>query len=314
MFFHPEDGFLYLSLGDEGGDSGGNTQRIDRDLFSGVIRIDVDRRGGTVSHAPHRKPDTGQTAHYFIPNDNPWVGVPGVLEEFWCVSASGAPHRMTHDAESGRTWAGDVGESTREEVDVIERGGNYQWGFREGTARPGRKGRPANVLGVEKPPVFEYGHDQGAAVIGGYVYRGAEHAAALGGKYLFGDNNGRVWALTCEDGPPRAERLCDLPHAPSRGYGSGLSSFGVDRAGEVYLCQLGTEGQIYRLARKAGNPSTPGATFPSLLSRTGAFRDVRSLIPAPFLIPYEVNAPLWADGAAKSRWVAVPNDGVRPYG
>ncbi len=314
MFFHPVNGFLYLSLGDEGGDSGANTQRIDRDLFSGVIRIDVDCRGGTVSHAINRQPESGKTAHYFIPNDNPWVGLGGVLEEFWAVGLR-SPHRMTHDAKTGRTWVGDVGESTREEVDIIERAGNYQWGFREGTANA-PQGRPAKVLGIETPPVFEYGRDQGNAVIGGYVYRGTEHAASLGGKYVFGDNNGRIWALTYDQGPPRAEHLCDLPQAPSRAYGLGLSSFGVDQAGELFLCQLGTEGQIYRLGRKEkdhGNLATKGTSFPERLSETGAFRDLKTLTPAAFLIPYEVNSPLWADGAVKRRWVAVPNDGA-PYG
>ena len=118
LFFHPVDGFLYLSLGDEGGDYG-NTQRIDKDLFSGVIRIDVDCRGGTVSHPPPRQPKTGRTAHYFIPNDNPWVGVPEALEEFWCIGLR-SPHRMTYDRSGKRIWLGDVGESSMEEIDLIE--------------------------------------------------------------------------------------------------------------------------------------------------------------------------------------------------
>ena len=66
MFFHPEDGFLYLSLGDEGGDYG-NTQRIDKDLFSGVIRIDVDCRGGSVSHPPTADARDGADRPLFHP-------------------------------------------------------------------------------------------------------------------------------------------------------------------------------------------------------------------------------------------------------
>ena len=50
-------------------------------------------------------------------------------------------------------------------------------------------------------------------------------------------------------GPPRVEALCDLPAAPSRSYGLGLSSFGEGCDGELYLCQLGDRGRIYRLAR-----------------------------------------------------------------
>lgn len=94
LFFHPGDGFLYLTVGDEGGSrcQYGNCQRIDKDLFSGVLRIDVDQRGGGVSHPIPRQPETGATQGYFIPNDNPFVGQPGVLEEFtrWaCATLTG---------------------------------------------------------------------------------------------------------------------------------------------------------------------------------------------------------------------------------
>lgn len=302
MFFHPDDGFLYLSLGDEGGDYG-NTQRIDKDLFSGVIRIDVDRRGGGISHPPPRQPRTGRTAHYFIPNDNPWVGTPDALEEFWCIGLR-SPHRMTYDPAGKRIWLGDVGESSIEEIDLIERGGNYQWRYREGKI-PGPDARPARKLGVEKPPIHEYSHRDGSAVIGGYVYRGSEHAEALGGKYVFGDNGGRVWALSYDGkSPPRVETLCDLPPRPNRSYGTGLSSFGAGRDGEIYLCQLGHEGRIYRLAR-TGHAV---ASVPRTLSKTGAFRDVKTLEPAAGLVAYDVNSPLWSDGASKRRWLALPSD------
>lgn len=56
----------------------------------------------------------------------------------------------------------------------------------------------------------------------------------------------------------------------------------------------------------------PGA-FPALLSQTGAFADVRILTPGAALLPFDLNTPLWSDGAVKRRWVAVPNDGA-PYG
>ncbi len=307
MFFHADDGFLYLSLGDEGGDYG-NTQRVDKDLFSGVIRIDVDRRGGPVSHPPPRQPRSGRTAHYFIPNDNPWVGRPDTLEEFWCIGLR-SPHRMTYDPVGKRVWLGDVGESTFEEIDLIERGGNYQWRYREGTM-PGPDARPAKPLGEEKSPIHQYSHREGSAIIGGYVYRGSEHAASLGGKYVFGDNGGRIWAMTYDDkSPPHVEVLCDMPMAASRSYGLGLSSFGAGPDGELYLCQLGHEGRIYRLARTGHAVGS----LPRTLSKTGAFRDLKTLKPASGLVAYDVNSPLWSDGAAKSRWVAVPNDGL-PYG
>src|SRR5262249_32857696 len=80
LFFHPENGFLYWTDGDDADSA--NSQIINRNLFSGVFRIDVDRRGGRISHPIPRQPDNGATGNYYIPNDNPFVGQPGVLEEF----------------------------------------------------------------------------------------------------------------------------------------------------------------------------------------------------------------------------------------
>ncbi len=54
----------------------------------------------------------------------------------------------------------------------------------------------------------------------------------------------------------------------------------------------------------------PAVELPTLLSQTGAFTDLATLTPAPGVIPYGVNAPLWSDGAAKKRWIMLPNDGV----
>lgn len=310
MFFHPRDGFLYLSLGDEGGGRGvlGNCQRIDKNLYGGVIRIDPDMDPAR-SHPIRRQPKDGTTAHYFIPNDNPFVGARDALEEFWCVGLR-SPHRMTCDSETGKVWLGDVGDGggdPREEVDLIEKGGNYQWNYMEGTApRPDFAPRPAKVLGVEKPPLYEYPHTDGnRCVIGGYVYRGREHAADLGGKYVFGDfGSGRVWALTERAGrPPAVDELCMLPVASCN-----LSSFGVDQRGELCLCEIKT-GKIFKLARagSAAAPLTATRPIPPRLSETGVFTDVRALTPAAGMVPYSVNCPLWSDGALKTRWVSVPH-------
>jgi uncharacterized repeat protein (TIGR03806 family) len=89
---------------------------------------------------------------------------------------------------------------------------------------------------------------------------------------------------------------------------SGLSSFGVDNNNELFLCKMGRPSKIYKLGRTGTPPPPP----PALLSQTGAFTNLATLAPAPELIPYDVNSPLWSDGAAKARWVAVPTDGA-PY-
>lgn len=314
MFFHPGDGFLYLTLGDEGGLDAqyGNTQIINKDLFSGVIRIDVNS-DPSKSHAIRRQPVTegtqplSYTANYFVPNDNPFLDVNGgVLEEFFCLGLR-SPHRMSYDPVGQKIWLSDVGSYLREEIDIIEPGGNYQWGFMEGSV-PGPTPRPATVIGTEKPPVYEYLRDTGdLTVIGGHVYRGSAYAAQLAGQYVFGDNgSGRIYALALNsNGPPTVTYLCNLPGGS--GY-TGLASFGLDRSNELYMVQIGAAGQIYKLIR----PSETVAPPPPLLSQTGAFTDTPSLAPRAGLVPFDVNSPLWSDGAIKTRWMALPNDGP-PY-
>ncbi len=305
MFFHPANGFLYWTDGDNSVDE--NNQTLTRSLYSGVFRIDVDARGGNVSHAPPRQPAAGLTANYFIPNDNPFVGQSNVLEEFFCLGLR-SPHRMTLDPESGRIFIGDVGQSSREEIDVIEPGEaalNFQWNRCEGTL--GKLDAP--YAGVSRGPVLDYPHTDGRAVIGGYAYRGREFAHDLGGKYIFGDNVMRtVWALDETATPVKKTLLCVMPKGGGPNAGTdytGLSSFGTDAAGELYFCQMSSiGGQIYKLQR--GGPPPPRRFLPKLLSETGVFANLTHLTPAPFLIPYAVNSPLWSDGAVKTRWFALP--------
>ncbi len=305
MFFHPKNGFLYWTDGDSA--NGNNDQIINKSMFSGVFRIDVDCRGGSISHPIPRQPVNGQTAHYFIPNDNPFVGESNVLEEFFCLGLR-SPHRMTYDPATGRIFIGDVGESAREEVDVIEPGEsglNFQWNYCEGTLGK----MPSKYIGISRGPVLDYPHTDGRAVIGGYVYRGRKFAADLGGRYIFGDNVFRtVWAMDETTTPVKKDLLCVMPKGTGPNSGAdytGLSSFGVDANGEIYFCQMSSiGGRIYTLAR--GGPPPPTHPFPKLLSQTGVFRDLAKLTPATGLIPYNVNTPLWSDGAVKTRWLALP--------
>ncbi|HVU26836.1 MAG TPA: PQQ-dependent sugar dehydrogenase [Verrucomicrobiae bacterium] len=307
MFFHPTNGLLYWTDGDNS--VGDNDQVITKSLYSGVFRIDVDCRGGNFSHAPPRQPTNGFTANYFIPNDNPFVGQSNVLEEFFCLGLR-SPHRMTIDPPTGKIFIGDVGESSREEIDEIgpdESGLNFQWNYCEGNLGK----MPTNYIGISRGPVLDYPHTDGRAVIGGYVYRGKEFAADLGGKYIFGDNVMRVvWAMDETTTPAQKTVLCVMPKGNGPNSGSdytGLSSFGTDANGEIYFCQMSSiGGQIYKLQR--GGPLPPKKVMPKLLSETGVFTDMQNLTPADFLLPYNVNSPLWSDGAVKQRWMALPEN------
>ncbi|MGH7990178.1 MAG: PQQ-dependent sugar dehydrogenase, partial [Limisphaerales bacterium] len=307
MFFHPKNGFLYWTDGDNS--VGDNDQIINKSLYSGVFRIDVDCRGGNISHPIRRQPVNGHTANYFIPNDNPFVGQSNVLEEFFCLGLR-SPHRMTYDPATGRIFIGDVGESAREEVDVIEPGEsalNFQWNYCEGTLGK----MPPKYIGISRGPILDYSHSDGRAVIGGYVYRGKKFARDLGRKYIFGDNVMRtVWAMDETTTPVKKDLLCVMPKGDGPNSGSdytGLSSFGTDANGEIYFCQMSSiGGRIYTLQR--GGPPPPTHPMPKLLSQTGVFMDFKKMTPQKFLIPYNVNSPLWSDGAVKSRWMALPEN------
>jgi uncharacterized repeat protein (TIGR03806 family) len=316
------DGFLYVGVGDEGGnepDQFANAQRIDKDLFCAILRIDVNCTGGSVSHPPQRQPQTGRTAHYFIPNDNPFVGVAGALEEFWSIGLRN-PHRIAFDAghaAQGRDpplWVGDVGQQLREEVNIATRGSNHGWSYLEGSL-PMRQSplagqRPSPLLGQETPPVHEYPHLNGDnCIIGGFVYRGKQHPQLVG-KYLYGDNgSGRIWALDY-DGQKKVSNveLTALPVSSK----TGLASVDQDADGEPLFVVLGDsgreDGSLHRLVK-----APPGESpLPKWLSQTGLFKDVRTLTPSPGVIPYTVNSPLWSDGAEKLRWIMLPGDGQDP--
>ncbi len=307
IFFHPVNGLLYWTDGDNSVSD--NDQFINKSLYSGVFRIDVDCRGGDFSHPPPRQPLNGFTANYYIPNDNPFVGQSNVLEEFFCLGLR-SPHRMTIDPVTGRIFIGDVGESSREEIDSInpgESGLNFQWNYCEGNL--GQMKSP--FIGISRGPVLDYPHTDGRAVIGGYVYRGKQFAADLGGKYIFGDNVFRtIWALDETATPPKKTLLCVMPKGTGPNSGTdytGLSSFGTDAEGELYFCQMSSVGgSIYRLQR--GGPPPPKKVLPKVLSGTGIFADTANMQPADFLVPYGVNSPFWSDGAVKKRWVALPKD------
>jgi len=215
------DGMLYLGLGDGGseGDPSGNGQNLGV-LLAKIIRIDV------------REASAAQP--YEAPPDNPFVGRTGARPEVWAYGLRN-PWRMTFDAADGRLWAGDVGASAFEEVNVIERGGNYGWNRMEGSrCYSPRSGCDRTGL-IE--PVAEYSHDDGCSITGGVVYRGRE-VGGLAGQFLYADFcSGTLWAVPAAGGEAR-----ELLGAES---GRRIASFAVDTAGEVYLLVHG--GAVLRL-------------------------------------------------------------------
>ena len=305
------DGFLYLSLGDEGGtyDVNENGQKIDGDLFSGVLRIDVDCQGGTVSHPIIKQPLSGKTARYFIPSDNPWCGKIGALEEFYAIGLR-SPHNLFKDSSTGNIFVTDVGASTREELNLVSKGANFGWSWIEGEVPyekgPFRGNRPEPFLGINTPPLIAYPHSDGnICIIGGTFYSG-NLFPKLQGKVLIGDlGSGRLWSWEMPREavkPAQQEVVATIVSDQSRSL-VGIASTG---AGDVFVATY--RGELFRLASR--EPIDRTNTLPQKLSETGLFRDLATLTPNPGILPYEVNSALWSDGAEKQRWMAIPGDGT----
>ena len=325
MFFGPEDGFLYLSIGDEGGPFNplASTQKIDGSFFSGILRIDLDKRGGNISHPIIRQPKSPASPPngwpgtysqgYFIPNDNPWINSNGtVLEEFWALGLR-SPHRMYLDSPSGDLWVGDVGQGVREEVSILKKGDNALWPYREGNHRRIGGDLPGNLIGTYTDPLIDYPRTEGKSIIGGIVYRGEKWANSLGGKYIFSDNEAQqIWSLDYyNSGSLEKELIASIPFETNV-WKDGVSHIHSGEDGEVYVLQLAghnrSGGRIYKLAPQTVGNSRVEA--PVLLSQTGAFTDVPSLSVSSGLIPYQPTLNFWSDGAGKQRWIALPNDGT----
>ncbi len=302
-----DDGFLYLAIGDLGWKA--LSQEITDRFSGGVLRLDVDMQGGAISHAPRRTlADTGQGfsgVGYFIPSDNPFLDdAGGTLEEYYALGSRN-PHRMTKDRATGIMYIANVGSNSgdkREEINVLVKGANFGWPFREGTLdRPDLMARPVDIIGTLTDPIHEYQHTSGdgCSVIGGYVYRGSK-LPSLTGQYLLSDYcSKKVWALNVAAGDASVKtEILSLPHNPI--------TFGEDASGEIYAGVQGWH-PVYKLVP---GENTAGVEIPALLSKTGAFSDLSALTPANGMIPYKVIAPLWSDGAEKLRWMAIPNDGT----
>ena len=246
------DGYLYFSLGDGGGandvgpghvedwypvNAGGNGQDIEQNLFGSIIRIDVD----------HGNP-------YSIPPDNPFVGKPG-LDEIYAYGLRN-PYRFSFDMSgSRRLFLGDAGQLLYEEINVVEKGGNYGWNVKEGTScfnaasslQPLADCPDVDVWGTRlSDPVMVVNNfrnpiaPRATTVIGGNVYRGND-IPGFQGKYIFG-------TFSQTPGTPNAELFIANPAGPGpwpyqeltlvgrpNDIGYYLKGFGQDLEGEVYL-------------------------------------------------------------------------------
>lgn len=224
ILFGP-DGYLYVGMGDGGAanDPHNNGQSLST-LLGKILRLDVDRGDP-----------------YGVPQDNPFVGQENSRPEIWSYGWRN-PWRLAFDAATGDMYIADVGQNQYEEVHVelagTPSGVNYGWRLMEGSHCFNPTDCDPEALNVALP-VTEYNHTVGCSITGGYVYRGSQFPA-FEGVYFYGDYcTGVIWGL-------RREADGSWSEAELLSSGLGISSFGQDATGEVYLTSHHT-GEIFRL-------------------------------------------------------------------
>jgi glucose/arabinose dehydrogenase len=217
------DGFLYFGLGDGGGAGdpfghGQNTQI----LLGKLMRIDVN--------------STSAGKPYAIPADNPFAAGGG-LPEIYAIGFRN-PWRFSFDRSSGRLFVADVGQDKFEEIDIVQKGGNYGWNTMEAD-HCFNPPSGCNMAGLSLP-IVEISHPEAEAVIGGFVYHGTA-LTGMQGQYIFGDLSGKIWSLT-ETSPNTFTRTTLATP------GFNISSFGQDSAGELYVVDI-SGGRVLKIVR-----------------------------------------------------------------
>jgi glucose/arabinose dehydrogenase len=289
------DGMLYVSLGDGGyrndvdqegvtghaadwyeTNAGGNGQDIEHNLLGSIIRIDV----------------RDEQVPYVVPDDNPFVGVPGVLPEIWAYGFRN-PVRFSIDPRGTHAMiVGDVGQEMYEEISLVKRGGNYGWNVYEGNhcfdasapthpldSCPTQVGAGSPDVGADLiPPVIElqtsttFGeYGMGTAIVGGVVNRGGAMPSSEYGRYFFGVWStaevetaagetympGKLLVATIRPGGPWSWESVELLGSPNGDLDGYLLGFGQDSDGDVYVLtseDVGPTGTSGKVRRLVESP------------------------------------------------------------
>jgi len=283
--FSPNDNFLYIGFGDGGGFNQRTESQNVNNFYGAMLRIDVD-------------PLAAMPPYYSIPADNPFAGNSNNNAEEIYAYGFRNPFRWSFDMQTGLLWMGDVGQTTREEVNQVSLGGNYGWPLTEGfICGPTNAGCDPSDFDL---PVNDYPRSEGASITGGVVYRGSD-IPTLDGAYIFGDFVSRnVWTLI--NGVNGFERNLITNTA------NGILAFSNDDQGEVYVITLSsTPGQSILKISSTTGAGTGTSNVASQLSASGCFDAANPTQPTSGLVPYDVIAPLWSDGASKQRYMAIPD-------
>lgn len=258
------DGMLYIALGD-----GGGADDRDGQEFAGSPIIghgnegNAQNTGNPLGSVLRIDPAGNNSANgqYGIPVDNPFVGSETVLNEIYAFGFRN-PFRFSFDIVTGAMALADVGQNDIEEVNLVQAGGNYGWRIKEGSFRFDPNGNEAGFV-TDEPvsgnlidPIVQYDHDEGTAIIGGFIYRGSA-ISELQQTYVFGDvaktgnGDGRLFYTN-------GNEILELDLTEREVPGFWVLGFGMDSDGELYV--LGNEtgipfettGAIYKLVPNAG--------------------------------------------------------------
>jgi len=240
--FSPNDGYLYIAFGDGGSaNDPGNRAQDGLEMLGKMLRIDVD---GALP--------------YEIPADNPFVGDPDFHDEIWAYGLRN-PWRNSFDRVTGELYMGDVGQFSKEEVNIQPGdsigGENYGWRCMEGFSCTGFSGCTCNSPDLTLPR-HEFTHSGGnCSIIGGNVYRGCA-VPDLDGTYFFADHcSDKIWSFRFTGGHVTdfLDRTSELD--PSSGSITSPSGFGEDAYGEIYICDLFGD-EVFKII-----PDTDGPEF-----------------------------------------------------
>lgn len=235
--FGPNDSLLYIGFGDGGsGNDPGNRAQSDTTRLGKMLRLDV------------------RNLPYTIPPTNPWAADTNIVRrEFWAKGLRN-PWRWSFDPLNGDMYIGDVGQGAWEEIDFepATSTGGINWGWRcmEGLNHcTGLSGCTCpDAAGLLTEPVEEYSHAGGrCSVTGGYVYRGCK-IPELYGRYLYAEYcTDQIWSFRMAGGVATDSMQHTADLVPDSGFAiTGVSSFGVDGAGELYICDH-DGGEIFKI-------------------------------------------------------------------
>ena len=286
---------LYIALGDGGGADDRDGQAF---IGEAIIGHGVQGNGQDLTNPLgsvlriNPNETTSKNGQYGIPSDNPFSNKENALGEIYAYGFRN-PFRFSFDSASGALVLADVGQNTIEEVNIVKSGGNYGWGLKEGHFRFEPNGNNAGFITNEPitgnfiDPVLEYDHDEGTAIIGGFVYRG-KMIPNLEGYYLFGD------AAKTSNGDGRlfysnGSIIHELDLTRQAQPEFWVLGFGQDNDGELYVLgnntgiPFGITGVVYKIVPNSHFDSTwieiPAVTITAGANKLDTYQARLKIIP-----------------------------------